>query len=96
MAQILVRNIPDSVKAKLVRRAQSNGHSLEAEVRSIISAAAQTTTAATNAADGANWVDDLAKTMKRIGVTNADIDALKESIERATQDRRTFAIGDGA
>ena len=91
MAQILVRNIPDSIKAKLVRRAQSNSRSLEAEVRSIISAAA----AEASGVAGAGWVDDLAKAMKRIGVTDADIDDLNNSIEHVRNDRRTFTVEDG-
>jgi plasmid stability protein len=36
MAQILVRNLPDSVKARLKRRAEANNHSLEAEVRALL------------------------------------------------------------
>ena len=36
MAQILVRNIEDSVKVRLQRRARLNGRSMEAEVREIL------------------------------------------------------------
>jgi antitoxin FitA len=36
MAQILVRNVENSVKAKLQRRAKRNGRSMEAEVREIL------------------------------------------------------------
>jgi antitoxin FitA len=36
MAQILVRNLPDDVKARLQRRAERNARSLEAEVRDIL------------------------------------------------------------
>jgi plasmid stability protein len=36
MAQILVRNLPDAVKARLQRRAERNARSLEAEVREIL------------------------------------------------------------
>ena len=36
MAQILVRNIENSVKAGLQRRARLNGRSMEAEVREIL------------------------------------------------------------
>ncbi len=38
MAQILVRNLPDDVKARLQRRADRNARSLEAEVRDILAA----------------------------------------------------------
>jgi plasmid stability protein len=41
MAQLLVRNIEDSVKTRLQRRAKRNGHSMEAEVRDILRAAVQ-------------------------------------------------------
>lgn len=40
MAQLLVRNLDDDVKAKLQRRAASHGHSMEEEARAILRAAA--------------------------------------------------------
>lgn len=40
MAQILVRNLDERVKASLQRRAKRNGRSMEAEVREIINNAA--------------------------------------------------------
>ena len=36
MAQLVVRNLDNSVKAKLRRRAIRNGHSMEEEVRDIL------------------------------------------------------------
>lgn len=36
MAQILVRNLEDSVKTRLQRRAKRNGRSMEAEAREIL------------------------------------------------------------
>jgi plasmid stability protein len=36
MAQIIVRNLDDSVKMKLSQRARKNGHSTEEEVRDIL------------------------------------------------------------
>jgi plasmid stability protein len=42
MAQLLVRNIEDGVKARLQRRAKRNGRSMEEEVRDILRAAAHT------------------------------------------------------
>ena len=36
MAQVIVRNIEDSVKRKLQRRAAKNGRSMEAEAREIL------------------------------------------------------------
>jgi antitoxin FitA len=40
MAQLVVRNLEDSVKARLQRRAKRNGRSMEAEVRDILRSAA--------------------------------------------------------
>lgn len=37
MAQLLVRNVDDRVKAGLQRRAKRNGRSMEAEIREILS-----------------------------------------------------------
>ena len=36
MAQLVVRNLDDDVKAKLQRRARKHGHSTEEEVRTIL------------------------------------------------------------
>ncbi len=36
MAQLIVRNLEDEVKARLVERARRHGHSMEEEVRSIL------------------------------------------------------------
>ena len=41
MAQFLVRDLEDSVKASLKRRAERNGRSMEAEVRDILRNAAK-------------------------------------------------------
>jgi plasmid stability protein len=40
MAQLIVRNIDEDVKARLKRRAELHGHSMEEEVRQILLAAA--------------------------------------------------------
>ena len=40
MAQVLVRNIDDQVIERLKRKAEINGHSLEQELREVITAAA--------------------------------------------------------
>jgi plasmid stability protein len=40
MAQFVVRNIEDAVKARLRRRAQRNGRSMEEEIRDILRSAA--------------------------------------------------------
>ena len=43
MAQLVVRNIEDAVKARLQRRARRNGRSMEEEVRDILRNAAHET-----------------------------------------------------
>jgi antitoxin FitA len=45
MAQLVVRNLENSVKARLQRRAKRNGRSMEEEVRDILRAAANQKTA---------------------------------------------------
>jgi antitoxin FitA len=40
MAQVLIRNLPDAVVNRLKARAARKGHSLEHELREIVSAAA--------------------------------------------------------
>jgi plasmid stability protein len=40
MAQLVVRNIEDAVKARLHRRARQNGRSMEEEIRDILRGAA--------------------------------------------------------
>lgn len=44
MAQLVVRNLEEKVKADLRQRANRNGHSMEEEVRSIIRRALRTET----------------------------------------------------
>jgi len=39
MAQVLIRNLPDDVVERLKRRAAVKGHSLEQELREIVTAA---------------------------------------------------------
>jgi plasmid stability protein len=41
MAQFIVRNLEDDVKARLKRRAARHGHSMEEEVRQILRSAVQ-------------------------------------------------------
>lgn len=41
MAQVLVRNLKDTVVARLKRRARTRGRSLQAEVKAILEEAAQ-------------------------------------------------------
>ena len=43
MGQVLIRNVDDQVIEKLKRKAEINGHSLEQELRNVITAAAPLT-----------------------------------------------------
>jgi plasmid stability protein len=45
MAQLVVRDLEDSIKTRLQRRARRNGRSMEEEVRDILRAAAKDETA---------------------------------------------------
>ena len=62
MASILVRQIPDSVKAKLKARAQRHGRSMEEEVRDILKCAA-----AEDTASGANWAAQIHERFAKLG-----------------------------
>jgi plasmid stability protein len=44
MAQVLIRNLPEDVVERLKARALNKGHSLEQELREIVTAAAPLTT----------------------------------------------------
>lgn len=46
MAQLIVRNLEDDVKARLAQRARRHGHSMEEEVRTILRDAVQETSSA--------------------------------------------------
>lgn len=46
MAQLIVRNLEDDVKARLAQRARRHGHSMEEEVRTILRDAVQETSPA--------------------------------------------------
>jgi antitoxin FitA len=54
VASILIRKLPDSVKAKLKERATRHGHSMEEEARDILTRAA-----ATQEESGRSLVDDI-------------------------------------
>ena len=51
MAQLIVRDLEDSVKRRLQRRARRSGRSLEGEVREILRAAAADASSASPAAE---------------------------------------------
>ncbi len=61
MAQILVRELDESVVKKLKSRAKSNGRSMEAEIRTILEGAAQ------DHVDKARFIKEAAALRERIG-----------------------------
>jgi antitoxin FitA len=61
MASILVRQIPDFVKAKLKARAVRHGRSMEEEVRDILKCAAAEDPAASK------WVADIHERFAKLG-----------------------------
>ncbi len=91
MAQLVVRNLPDDVKERLKRRASRHGRSLEAEVRDILGQVPEPTPV--DQRTSKKWATDLAERMRRIGVTNEDVDALNESIAELRRDQRIVDIG---
>ena len=93
MAQIIVRNLPDDVKARLKRRASRHGCSLEAEVRDILAQVAEPPPV--EMTTGKGWASALAERMREIGVTNEDIDELNRNIAELRRDWRTRDFGPG-
>lgn len=61
MAQILVRELDESVVRKLKSRAKSNGRSMEAEIRTILESAAQ------SEIDKSRFIKEAESLRKRIG-----------------------------
>jgi antitoxin FitA len=61
MAQILVRDLDESVVRKLKSRAKSNGRSMEAEIRTILESAAQ------SEIDKSRFIKEAESLRKRIG-----------------------------
>jgi antitoxin FitA len=64
MAQLLVRNLEDSVKARLQRRARRNRRSMEQEVRDILRAAVHEEKAAPSGGFGT----EISKLFAKIGL----------------------------
>ena len=86
MPQILVRQLPAEVKARLQRRAKRHGRSLEAEVRDILCQAPE---ALAPPSDDAETITlRLISRLQHIGITNDDIDALEASIAELDREQR--------
>ena len=77
MAQVIVRNLDDGVVATLKRKAALRGHSLEQELRTILSSAARFTTEERVA------LAERIRAMTPEGVTQTDsADLIREGRER--------------
>ncbi len=83
MAQILVRNIDDSVKERLRRRAHDHGRSLEEEARMILDDAAKAandavgTETAIQGTSEEGWATRASQMFKDVGFTKEEADALE-------------------
>ena len=97
MAQLLVRNVSDDVKERLRQRAKRHGRSLEAEARAILSDAAgsQKPQGVAVKAAGGGWATDLARKMKKTGLTKKDADALDANIRELRKSWRMRSIDFG-
>ena len=82
MAQLVVRNLPDDVKERLKDRAKLRGHSLEAEVRTILEDAARSATI--RATDEKGFGTLMAELFKDFGLSKSE----QATIDRAVQTRR--------
>ena len=72
MAQLVVRNIEDDLKARLQRRAVRHGHSMEAEVRDILRDAVKQ-----EAEPSGGLGSEIAAMFEGIGLDDAEIEAIE-------------------
>ena len=80
MAAVTIRNLPEAVHRALKVRAAQHNRSAEAEMRAILEAAVRP--------EGRLLLGTaLAEMSRKIGLTNADVEALEKAIEDA-RDRR--------
>lgn len=80
MAAVTIRNLPEEVHRALKVRAAQHNRSAEAEMRAILEAAVRP--------EGRLLLGTaLAEMSRKIGITNADVDALEEAIEEAHDKR---------
>ena len=91
MAQLVVRNLSEDVKERLKRRATRHGHSLEAEVRLVLSQVPELPPSTVG--EPGSWVDEHIRQLEKIGVTEEDVDALNESIAELRRHWRTRELG---
>jgi plasmid stability protein len=80
MPAVTIRNLPDEVRRALKVRAARNNRSAEAEMRAILEAAVRP--------EGRLLLGTaLSETSRKMGLTNADFEALEQTLEQV-RDRR--------
>jgi plasmid stability protein len=80
MAAVTIRNLSDEAHRALKLRAAQHNRSAEAEMRAILEAAVRP--------EGRLLLGDaLAEMSRKLGVTNADVDALEKAMEDARDKR---------
>ncbi|QYY31629.1 MULTISPECIES: FitA-like ribbon-helix-helix domain-containing protein [Cupriavidus] len=75
MATLTIRNLPDETHRALRVQAAAHGRSTEAEVRDILARAV-------NPPERVKMGEALAQLGRRLGLTNADVEALEQTRDR--------------
>ena len=83
MAQLVVRNLEQSVKTKLQRRAKRHGHSMEEEVRNILRDALKA-----NKAEGEGLGTRIQRRFEGIGLLEEEIPVLRGQYARPATFRK--------
>jgi antitoxin FitA len=84
MAAITIRNLPEEVHRALKLRAAQHNRSTEAEIRAILEAVARPK-------ERLQVGTALAKRSRKIGLTNADVEALQRGDKRPPAEPMRFA-----
>lgn len=92
MAQLVVRNLPDSVKERLKLRARRHGRSLEAEVRSVLEAAASAPLETFGPPPGEGLGSWLAREMSKYKVSRKDWEEFERSLRESRRSWSTRPV----
>ena len=87
MAQLLIKDIPDDVKARLKRRAESNGRSVESEVLAALSALPDAPALPSQALSNEPFGTAFNRRAVELGMTEAAWQALDNSLDLARSTR---------
>ena len=83
MVMLTIRNVPDEIHRALQVRAAQNGHSTEAEVRSILASAVKLEARV-------RMGDAIAALGRELGLTNKDFEALNHLRDTTPAERLSF------